>query len=204
MDRRIQSAINGDSVALGELFFEYHDRLARTLSLKIPHDLQSTIAPEDILHDAYIDAFRGIGRFEPKSDRSFYRWLEAIAEHRMIDAIRALRTKKRGGQRRRASTDNSPQAESVADLFDVIRSELPTPSRNVAREEGVAAVLVRIGELPPEHREVVQLYHLDGRDLDDIARQLGKTSDAVRGLLYRARKNLRDAMGQSSLWLSKR
>ena len=54
------------------------------------------------------------------------------------------------------------------------------------------------------YRDVVRLYHLDGLDLDEVTRQTGRAPDAVRGILYRARKKLRDAMGQSSLWLSKR
>jgi len=204
MDERIYRAIQGDSHTLGQLLFECHDNFAKMLRSKIPNDLQSVIDAEDVLQQAYMDAFRDIRHFEPKSDRAFYRWLEAIAQHRLLDTIRAHRSKKRGGDRRQVGSDSPDLGGPMVDLFDVIATELPTPSRNVAREEGVQALLQQVAGLVPEHQEVVRLYHLEGLDLDAVARRTGRTPSGVRGILYRAHQKLRDGMGESSLWLTKK
>ena len=59
-----------------------------------------------------------------------------------------------------------------------------------------------IGNLSPEHREVIQRYYLLDQSLQEIAEAMGRTKEAVRGLCYRARKDLREIMGGSSLFFS--
>jgi len=45
-------------------------------------------------------------------------------------------------------------------------------------------------ELSPEQRELVWMHHLQSRSIQDIATHLGKSEDAVKSNLYRARKLL--------------
>ena len=59
-----------------------------------------------------------------------------------------------------------------------------------------------IDRLPAEQREVVQRRYLEGQSLAEIAAATGSTKEAVRGLCYRARKNLRVNMGRTSLYFS--
>jgi DNA-directed RNA polymerase specialized sigma24 family protein len=44
--------------------------------------------------------------------------------------------------------------------------------------------------LSPEQRQLVELHHLQHHSIEDIARDLHKTEDAVKSNLYRARKLL--------------
>jgi DNA-directed RNA polymerase specialized sigma24 family protein len=50
---------------------------------------------------------------------------------------------------------------------------------------------------------VLTFVVLQGKDFDEVARQMDRSPDAVRGLLYRAKKELRAQMGRSSLYLSR-
>lgn len=202
MDARISGAAAGDRDALGQLLFERHDKLARLVARKIPASLQSRLDVEDVLQ-AYADAFRDIGKFQPRSDRAFYRWLETIVEHRLLDMVRGLKAKKRGGDRKQIEKKSAAETSTVADLFDVLAVKMPTPSMFAARDEGVQALQVQLAGLPDDYREAVRLHHLEGHDLEEVARMMDRPPDAVRGILYRARKKLRDGMGRSSLWLSK-
>lgn len=204
MDHRISDAAAGNSEALAELLFDHHDRLSRFIAGKMPAALRSTLEPDDVLQQVFVDAFRAIRSFQAKSDRAFYRWLETIAENRLTDIIRTQSAKKRGGDRQQVSSNPAGQASSVGNLLDAISAEMPTPSKNVAREEGVQALRIRLAELPEDYRQVIELRHLQGLSREEVAQRMGRSEAEVRGLLYRARKRLRDAMGNSSLYLTKK
>ena len=204
MDDRIRRAIAGDTDSLGQLLFDYHDRLTQRIAGKLSPEMRAAIDPDDVVQQTFIEAFRDIGRFQADSDRAFYAWLEKIAQNRLLDMVRARKSKKRGGDRRQVDNRAAGQTSSIADLFDVLSAKLPTPSRNVARHEGVQALQVHLASLPEEYREVIRLRHLEGLSLEEVAVATGQTIPAVRGLLYRGKKKLRAAMGRSSLWLSKK
>jgi len=200
MDQRIIRAVCGDSEALGQLLFEHHDRLAAFIRREIPAELRSQFSAEDVLQEAYVDAFRNIGQLVPKSDRAFARWLRTIAEHRLTDRLRALRSKKRGGKRRRVQGLPGGERSTMAGLLELVSDGAMSPSGRAVQGEALRALQIHLSALPERHRQAVRLHHLDGLDLERVAAEMGENPDAVRGVLYRARKKLRDAMGRSSLW----
>ena len=182
----------------GGVHCPHHDRHDK------PDDLKSRVDPEDVLQQTYVDAYRGISRFAPKSERSFYAWLKSIAEHRLLDMLRAQRRKKRGGGRHQLEPPLTATRSSYIDLFDLIAAELTSPSSQAARREGTQALLVHLATLPEEYQDVLRLRHIECLSVDEVTAATGQNTGAVRGLLYRARKKLRDAMGRSSLWLTKK
>ena len=111
---------------------------------------------------------------------------------------------KRGGKFRRVSSRAAGQSSSIADLLDVISSGSPSPSLQAARAEGIQILLIQLSSLPEDYRKAIRLHHLEGRSLEEVARSMGRAPDAVRGILYRARKKLRDGLGRSSLYLTKK
>ena len=84
-------AVQGDRVAVGRLLMLYDARLRRRIGRKISVRREGTLAVEDVLQDAYAAAHRFVHRFEPRGQGSFYRWLAAIADRKLIDAVKALR-----------------------------------------------------------------------------------------------------------------
>jgi RNA polymerase sigma-70 factor, ECF subfamily len=53
-----------------------------------------------------------------------------------------------------------------------------------------------LATLPETQRKAVELHHLQGCSLDEIARNLGVTKAAVAGLLHRGLKNLRQRLDE--------
>jgi RNA polymerase sigma factor (sigma-70 family) len=79
-----------------------------------------------------------------------------------------------------------------------------TPSGHAARNEAVQAVRVGLAGLPSAQRKAIKLHHLDGRSLDETAAEMERSPGAVRGLLQRARQSLRQSLGRSSRWFSRK
>lgn len=53
-----------------------------------------------------------------------------------------------------------------------------------------------VGALPPKYRLVIQLYYGEGYTVTEIAGMTNRTETAVQTQLYRARKQLRDILGE--------
>ena len=137
----------GDRTALEHLLFDYHDRLLHHIREKLPSSLQTIVGAEDILQQTYVAAFRGLGQFEPRSDRAFYRWLTKIAENQVLDAIKAQGRKKRGGDFRRVGQPKPQQDTSMANLLEELSDGGRSPSTIAARAEGVRALQVAMAGL---------------------------------------------------------
>jgi RNA polymerase sigma factor (sigma-70 family) len=75
--------------------------------------------------------------------------------------------------------------------------DLNTPSIVPRRREAVAAMMVAIAKLEPDQRTVVQRLFLDAEPIAEIARDMGRSEDAVRRLGSRAMEKLRGRWGTS-------
>lgn len=202
--RLIARATEGDRLALEKLLLNNYNRLAKHIAVKLPASAGAVLSAEDILQQAFLHAFRDIRNFQARSDASFYAWLKTIAENRLIDTVKALNRKKRGGDHHRIRKPPDSRTGSVVDLVEMLSGGGRTPSQSVARHEAVQAVQIGLASLPEDQRLAVQLRFIVGKSLAQTAQEMGKTEGAVRGLIHRAKQNLRDGMGRSSRWLSRK
>ena len=197
----IQAAQSGDREALGQLLMLHSQMLSRRLTTRMPPSLLRTTSVDDILQQAFSDAFRDIDRFHEGGAGSFYAWLSAIAEHRLQNAIKSFKRLKRGGNLHQV--DPGPGAvESVRKLMLQVAGDFDTPSVVATRGEAIRALYVAIAELPADYREVIRLRFLEGRSIDEAAGAMDRTPAAVRALADRAKKQLRGTMGRLSRYMS--
>src|SRR5690349_15544417 len=95
----VTRAVAGEQMALNRLLLTHYGPLAARLDKRIPAQMRSLIAPEDILQEVFAEVFQTVAGFKPGSPDAFYKWLATIADHRLLDAVRAHRAAKRGGGR---------------------------------------------------------------------------------------------------------
>ena len=196
----LDKAASGDTTALPQLLLEHYDQLSEHIASRIPTSLQGVVSADDIIQQALIKAIREIGHFTPQADQSFHAWLKTIAENCTKDAIRRLKSAKRGGNHRQIQTHALEQGSSVADLVDLLSAGSHTPSGSAARHEAVAAVQHAINSLPEDYRQAVELRLLAGKSLEETANIMGRSPRAVQGLVDRARKKMRAELGRLSLY----
>ena len=196
----VQDAIAGRALALDRLLLEHYPKLAARVDQKLPSELRSVVAPEDIIQDTFADAFRAIAGFRPEGTGAFYRWLTAIADNRLTDAVRSHNAAKRGGGRARAE---GPCRNSIGALVGLVAVSERTPSRSAGGHEAAAAVQVALAGLKDEHREALSLRYLEGLPVAEAAGRLGKTEAAVHKLCSRGLQALRESMGEAARYLSR-
>jgi RNA polymerase sigma-70 factor, ECF subfamily len=196
----VPRAIAGDRAALSQLLWLQYDTLHDRIQTRISRDLQGVVRAEDILQLTFIRAARAIRSFQPRHPAGFHGWLRTIADNLLRDAHRQRRREPGGAARGQAA----PAGDGPSDdgWVDQLPADQSSPSRRVGMRENSQRLLAAVSRLPDAYREVIQRRYLEGESLDEIARHLGSTKTAVRGLCYRARQRLRDSLGRSSLYFS--
>ena len=200
----IARAVSGDRLAMGELLLAHSPRLSGHLAPKLPTSVQGTLSVDDVLQQTFIQAFRGIGRLQEPTPRSFSAWLRKIAENQLRNAVTALQRKKRGGQHRQVRGLAEHQNSSMVELVELLSDRGCTSSQVIARREAVHAMQIGIADLPEDQQQAVRLHLIEEKSLAETATAMDRTPGAVSALVHRAKENLREAMGRASTWLSRK
>ena len=199
----LAQAIDGDRAALERVLLDCYQPLLDRVQPKMPAALQGVVGAEDIVQQTFAQVFRDIHSFQPREEASVLSWMTTIADNRLRDAIRRQRRKKRGGEHRRVNTTGH-DAEPTKDLIEMIAGLGHTPSKSLARREAIQAINVALAGLSEDHRQAIQLRYFEYHSLEETAEIMNRTTGAVRGLLDRAKKKMRDALERASLYLSSR
>lgn len=137
---------------------------------------------QDILQDVAVAILNGHSL--PPSDETFTAWAIGIARHKIADHFRR--------KKRLHVMMGDDVLQVVADAFaaraDVWTAEGHALERCLSRVKGDA-------------RRLLDLRYRDGHSPQEMARRLGRTSDAIRASLLRVRRGLRECierrLGQS-------
>jgi RNA polymerase sigma-70 factor (ECF subfamily) len=199
---RIQRAVAGDPLELNRLLLDVYRPLHARVTKKLPSRLRATISPEDIIQEAFSQAFQSIGGFRPTGPDSFFKWVCTIADHRVVDAVRAHKSAKRGGGKP-SGAPGARTASSVAALIDLVATNQQAPSHAARGQEAMAAVQVALAGLSPEYKRALQLRYLEGLSVSEVSARMGRTESAIHKLCSRALQDLRDAMGEASRYVSR-
>ncbi|MCB9938292.1 MAG: RNA polymerase sigma factor [Planctomycetaceae bacterium] len=194
----IQRAIVGDRVALSQLLLIHHDSLRRHIVHESAGQQLGVMLADDILQQTFVRAAQGIKAFEDREVGSLRAWLKTIAANLIKDA------QKRRSRERRATRPHASHSDdgSLLPAVERLSCDHTPPIKRAQRSESIRRMRTAMASLPPEQREVVERYYLQTQTLEQIAQETGRTISSVRGVCYRARKNLRTLMGGSSLYFS--
>ncbi|MCB9857769.1 MAG: sigma-70 family RNA polymerase sigma factor [Phycisphaerales bacterium] len=190
---------SGELSSLVALLRSNSRHLMTRIRRRIPADMRSVIAEEDILQETFIDAFRRITRFRPRGTAASRRWLTLIADHRLQDAVRAQHTLKRGGGRFRPELQLLREDGATDDPIDMLAGGEQSPSQAAVLHESVRAVCDGLASLKEDYRRAIQLRHFQRLSVRDAASELGKTPAAFRHLCRRGLKQLQAALVCDSL-----
>ncbi|MFI4915001.1 MAG: RNA polymerase sigma factor [Phycisphaerales bacterium JB060] len=196
-------AIKGDRGALVDLLEHCAPMLRARLEGKIPQSLSVTVEADDVLQVTYVEVVGRIGQFKTGGMSGFRAWVTRVAENNLLDAIRAAQAAKRPNPAKRAHTPRSAD-DSAATLIEVLAGDSKaTPSRFVARGEAVMAMERMLATLPADYARVIRLYDLAGHSVEEVAKEMGRSTGAVFMLRARAHDRLRDAMGDPGQYFSR-
>jgi RNA polymerase sigma-70 factor (ECF subfamily) len=164
---------------------------------RVSDDLQGVWPAEDVLQETFFRAAQALHTFEHRGQGSFCAWLKTISSNLVKDAQKRRRRERRAPEARPAGDS------SLVAWVDKLAADTTSPSRYVGRMDSAKQLRAAMASLAPDQREVIQRYYLQDESLDEIASAMDRSKEAVRGICYRARRNLRTILGNSSQFLSR-
>ncbi len=186
----IGRAVGGDREALDELLSRYGPAVRRRMERRIHRRWQALLSVDDLMQKTYVKAIDRIGQLSAHNGRSFAAWLHRIARSTSQDVVAAYETEKRGGGRQPISL--ATDRDSYVALIELVARTSSTPSRAAARNEARLIIESMVEHLPPDYRQVVRLYDLEGRPAKEVAAAMKRSIGAV----YMLRERAHDALGK--------
>ncbi len=182
-DAWVAAARRGDLEAFNRLVLAHQDQAYR-VAYRLLGDPD---AAADATQDAFLKAYRHIGRFK---DGSFRAWLLRIVTNTCYDYLRRRR------RRPTVSLDASLEADGPGEASAWLRDEHPSrdPAGYAERRALAAAIERCLDDLPPDFRAVAVLVDVEGLDYATAAQALGLPVGTVKSRLARARRRLRDCL----------
>lgn len=156
----------GDSQAMSTLFDLHVDRVYGYAR----QILGSREDAEEVASEAFTRAFRHAADF--RGDSPFNGWLFAITRNLCRDRLRQPR------------------------LLQMPYQDCAAPSGIPESEAIRADVRQAVSELPEEYEEILILCDVEEWDAKEAARMIGRSLEATKSLLYRARRALRDRLAE--------
>jgi RNA polymerase sigma-70 factor (ECF subfamily) len=170
----VERVQKGDKTAFDLLINKYQHRIVSLVSRYVGDQAEAL----DVAQEAFIKAYRAIGKF--RGDSAFYTWLYRIA---INTAKNWLVAKKR---RPPASDIDAADAEQY-DIESRLK-ERGTPENEMMRDEIKQTVFRTISELPEDLRTAIMLREIEGMSYEDIATTMECPIGTVRSRIFRARE----------------
>jgi RNA polymerase sigma-70 factor, ECF subfamily len=176
-----QAARDGDADAIGALYDQHVDGLYAFVFYRVGRDPDVAC---DVVQATFARALDHADEFDPARG-SFGAWLTTLSRNVMRDQLRAHRQSDAVAER----WDRIDA--SLAQLYDALEQS-PLPGDVLARAETRDLVHMTIANLPASYRTALTGKYVDGKSLDDLARELDLSVDAVKSLLARARRAFKE------------
>jgi RNA polymerase sigma-70 factor (ECF subfamily) len=178
--RRMQS---GDQGALGD----FYDRWFPVVNGLVSRMVQSPSDAEDVVEEAFWQAWRQAGRFDAERG-SVQTWLLTIARSRALDRLRSLK-------RHREQSIDEVVSSSVVAGDSPLTASAPDPLLAAELEERGVRVRAALAELPREQREALELGYFGGLSQSEIAERTGQPLGTVKTRMRLALIKMRDRLG---------
>jgi RNA polymerase sigma-70 factor (ECF subfamily) len=191
----------GDAEALRTLLERSGAEVWSAIDREIGPTWRSLVDADDVMQVTYLEAFLHAADIRGNDEPAFASWLHRIARNNLQDAIKELQRKKRPSPALRVPQSDS--GDSYQSLVELLGTTTSTPSRHVARQEASAAIEAALARMPAAYANVIRLYELEERDIDEVAAALGRSRGAIYMLKARAHELLRGLLGAETDFFSR-
>lgn len=164
-----------------EQFREYLHLLARLCG---QGQLPNWLAPSDVVQQTLLKAHECGDQFRGQTDAERAAWLRSILVNQLRDAFR------KAGRHPEHSLELALE-ESSARLDAWLGDQQPPVGAATERHEQLLELASAMASLPADQRTALELHHIQGISVAEVARQMDCTTSAVAGLLHRGLKALR-------------
>jgi RNA polymerase sigma-70 factor (ECF subfamily) len=187
--RHLEAARRGDLSAFNWLVLRYQTRVYN-LCYRM---LSDPDAAADTTQDAFLSAYKAIGRFKGEQ---FKTWLFRIATNACLDVLRSRKRKPTQSldSRTAEAEEDAGEPLQIADLDPSIDPEAQT-----LRAEVVQIIQRGLDALPDDQRIALVLVDVQGLSYEEAAAIDGTNLGTVKSRINRARTKMRDYLRENGI-----
>jgi RNA polymerase sigma-70 factor (ECF subfamily) len=184
--RELCAARGGSEATVWDLLTLCREYLLRVAAERLDPTLRAKANPSDLVHEAFLEAYRDFATFRGQSEAEWLGWLRRLLIHNIANFERQyFGTTMRQAQR---------EVSLAADGANSVAAPGPSPSSVLIAGERERAVEEHLQALPEDYRQVILWHHRDGLAFDEIGRRLGRSADAARRVWSRAIDRLQEVL----------
>ncbi len=140
----------------------------------------------DIAGQVFLRLYQNLHTF--RNEASFTSWLFRIVRNTYLDLC------VRPAHRSHLSLDASPSNDNEPSAGRDIMDPTPSPETLCMEHETAQMLATAITHLPAYQRQVLRMYHSEGKSYEEIAESTGLSIGTVKSRLNRARNMLRERL----------
>jgi RNA polymerase sigma-70 factor (ECF subfamily) len=184
--------VSGTAETDGRPLEGYRDYLRLLARTQLGPRLQAKLDASDIAQQTILQAHQARRQFRGTTETEKLAWLRAILANVLAAAARRFEARARDvGRERSLEGDLELSSSRLECLF---AADQTSPSQRAVRGEELLRLAAALTRLPEHQRHVVELHHLKGLPVADVAAQMGRSVRAVIGLLFRGLTKLRQLL----------
>ena len=168
----------------------YRDYLLLLARIQLDRGLQAKLDPSDVVQQTLLKAQQNWDQFRGRSETELAAWLRAILARHLADVVRKFDPWLGGRER----SLEAILEQSSARLESWLAAEDTPQSKRFERQEALLRMAAALAGLPDDQRTALELRHLRGLAVADVAREMGRSNAAVGSLMFRGLKTLREVL----------
>lgn len=167
-------------------FRDYLHVLAESL---LSASLRKKVDAADVVQQTLLQGYQSFEQFRGTTDAELAAWLRTILSNVMFGLMREY-----SRQCRDISREQSIQAveQSSMQLANLLAANTSSPSAALQRQEWANEVARAMLKLTTDQRQAIMLKYWHNATLAEIGEQLGKSNEAVAGLIFRGMQKLKE------------
>jgi RNA polymerase sigma-70 factor (ECF subfamily) len=173
-------------------FERYREYLRLLADLQLDRRLRGRVDLSGVVQQTLFEAHQALNDLLDQPSERRLAFLRRLLANNLGDEIRKLHTNKRD-VRREQSLEAAIEKSSL-NLLALVADDGSSPGARIEREERAVLLAAALEKLPDDQREAIVLQTWHGRSLAEIAEEMGRTREAVVGLLRRGMRKLREKM----------
>lgn len=171
-----------------ETYAPYLRLLAR---MNLGNGLGGKLDASDIAQQALLVAHRERDQFKGRTEAEWLGWLRAILASTVSGNLRHFSTQGRDLARERSLEGALDQSNARLDAMAGLAADQSSPSERASKKEEAVLLATALAELSADEQVAIELHHLQGMAVAEVAQRMGRSRAAVAGLLFRGLKRLR-------------